>query len=132
MKFNEELSSGSHYSITAYDSHIIEVNNKIIKTNCLVSPNYAGEWKVGNHNFQTLLEEHLSPLLALNPEIILIGTGKQHMLPNEPFLKTLVNTHIGFEIMHTAAACRTYNILMGEGRNVVAGLFMIEQIQPSM
>jgi uncharacterized protein len=125
MKFNEELSSGQYYSITAYDIGYVEINNKIINTTCLVSPNYAGEWDAGN--FQALSAKQIPALIALKPEIILLGTGTKHILPNEPLLKILVNTHIGFEIMNTAAACRTYNLLMNEGRNVVAGLFMMEQ-----
>ena len=125
MKFNEELASGKYYAITAYDKSYIEVNHKIINTTCLVSPNHASEWKV--NDFQTLNSEHISSLIALNPEIILLGTGTQHLLPHASLLKTLVKTHIGFEIMTTAAACRTYNILMNEGRNVVAGLFIMEQ-----
>ena len=125
MKFNEELSSGQYYSITAYDIGYVEINNKIINSTCIVSPNYAGKWEI--NDFQTLSVEQIADLIALKPEIILLGTGTKHMLPNEPLLKTLVNTHIGFEIMNTTAACRTYNILMNEGRNVVAGLFMIEQ-----
>lgn len=124
MKFNEELPSTNHYSITAYDKDYVEINHKRITTNCLVAPNHAGEWAVDN--FQTLSVEHIDNVLALKPEIILLGTGIQHLLPSEPLLKILVNTRIGFEIMHTAAACRTYNILMGEGRNVVAGLFMMK------
>lgn len=124
MKFNEELPSANHYSITAYDTHYVEINHKRINTNCIVAPSHAGEWAV--NDFQALSAEHIDTLLALKPEIILIGTGTKHLLPSEPLLKTLVNTRIGFEIMHTAAACRTYNILMGEGRNVVAGLFMME------
>jgi len=125
MKFNEELSSSQYYSITAYDIGHVEINNKIINTTCLVSPRYAAEWDV--NNFQTLSAKQMSALIALEPEIILLGTGAKHILPNEPLLKTLVNTHIGFEIMNTAAACRTYNLLMNEGRNVVAGLFMMEK-----
>lgn len=124
MKFNEELASSKHYAITAYDTGYIAVNNKLIKKTCLISPDYANEWDISD--FQALSAEHISALLALKPEIILLGTGEKHQLPNEPLLKALVNTHIGFEIMHTAAACRTYNILMGEGRNVVAGLFIME------
>lgn len=71
---------------------------------------------------EDLLAEHLEPLIELQPEIVLLGTGQKLQFPESKVLAQLHNQQLGVEIMDTAAACRTYNILMMEGRFVVAGM----------
>ena len=71
---------------------------------------------------EALLVEHLESLVELRPEIVLLGTGQKLQFPESKVLAKLHNQQLGVEIMDTAAACRTYNILMMEGRFVVAGL----------
>jgi uncharacterized protein len=65
-------------------------------------------------------------LAELESEVVLIGTGKSLRFPRSELIAPLMASGTGFEIMDTAAACRTYNILMGEGRRVSAALLMIE------
>jgi uncharacterized protein len=65
----------------------------------------------------------LAPAIALAPEIILLGTGSDIVLPDVELMERLASESIGLEIMSTAAACRTYNVLVHEGRRVVAALF---------
>lgn len=60
----------------------------------------------------------------MNPEVIILGTGLKQIFPEREILKHLVQNRIGYEIMDTQAACRTFNIIMAEGRNVVAGMFI--------
>jgi uncharacterized protein len=75
--------------------------------------------------FDELTGEHLQAALALEPEILIIGTGsQQHFLPGE-LMAALSRGGIGVEVMDTAAACRTYNVLLSEDRKVVAALLMI-------
>jgi uncharacterized protein len=69
-----------------------------------------------------LQAEHLDPIIELQPELVLLGTGTRLTFPAPQLLASLHRQRIGVEVMDTAAACRTYNILMGEGRFVVAGL----------
>ncbi len=69
-----------------------------------------------------LQAEHFEAIIELQPELVLLGTGTQLTFPPPQLLATLHRQRIGVEIMDTAAACRTYNILMAEGRFVVAGL----------
>jgi uncharacterized protein len=73
-------------------------------------------------SIEDLVSEHLEALLALQPELILLGTGPRLQFPESGILATIHQRQIGVEVMDTAAACRTYNILMTEGRFVVAGL----------
>lgn len=73
-------------------------------------------------DIDSLLADHLSAIIELQPELVLLGTGPQLKFPAHSILADLHKQRIGVEIMDTAAACRTYNILMAEGRFVVAGL----------
>lgn len=77
-------------------------------------------WAPGG--FAALAAEDLSEACALGVEILLIGTGKKQRFPSPALLRPLIERRIGFEIMDLAAACRTYNVLVGEGRSVGAAL----------
>ena len=66
----------------------------------------------------------LEPILAAQPEMIVVGTGWQHQFPPRELMFALARRGIGLEVMDTPAACRTINILLGEGRRVAALLIM--------
>ena len=74
--------------------------------------------------FQQLTAEHFELLFPFQPEIVLLGTGTTLCFPSPSITKELTALKIGVEVMDTNAACRTYNILMAEGRNVAAALFV--------
>ena len=65
-------------------------------------------------------------ILALEPELILVGTGNALRFPDSVILKGIIRVGIGIDFMDSRAACRTYNILAAEGRHVAAGI-IIEQ-----
>ena len=69
-----------------------------------------------------LTADHSAAILDLKPEIVLLGTGRTFTFPDRAKLAPLYGAGLGVEIMDTPAACRTYNILLAEGRNVVAAL----------
>lgn len=71
-----------------------------------------------------LNEQHFIDLVALKPELILLGTGKTQEFPPIALLTPLHKNRIGFEVMTTDAACRTFNLLLSEGRSVLAVLFI--------
>ena len=73
-----------------------------------------------------LTAAHLDAVLNLEPELILLGTGARQQFPAMAIMQPLHRARIGVEVMDTAAACRTFNILVAEGRHVVAALMMIE------
>lgn len=77
-------------------------------------------WSVSG--FDALGSDSFEPVLALAPELVIFGSGSRLRFPNPAFLKTLMARRIGFETMDTPAACRTYNVLLAEGRAVVAAL----------
>ena len=73
-----------------------------------------------------LTPSHLDAVLELDPELVLLGTGTRQHFPAMDILLPLHRAQIGIEVMDTAAACRTFNILVGGDRHVVAALMMIE------
>jgi uncharacterized protein len=60
------------------------------------------------------------------PGIVLLGTGPEHRMPAEPVRRLFAEARLGLEIMTTGAACRTYNVLLAEGRDVGAGLLAVD------
>ncbi|WP_426147682.1 Mth938-like domain-containing protein [Polaromonas sp. DSR2-3-2] len=74
--------------------------------------------------FEQLTAEHFALLAGMKPELVIFGSGTRLRFPPPAFLRGLMAQRIGLETMDTLAACRTYNILAGEGRHVVAALLI--------
>ena len=74
--------------------------------------------------FEDLTEEHFTQLAATQPELVIFGSGSKLRFAPPAFLRGLMQKRIGIETMDTLAACRTYNILAGEGRQVIAALLI--------
>jgi len=97
------------------------VEVETLSNSFIISPRHLiRDWAPST--IETLLAEHLQPLIELQPEVVILGTGQILQFPESNVLAKLHNQQLGVEIMDTAAACRTYNILMMEGRFVVAGM----------
>jgi uncharacterized protein len=77
-------------------------------------------WPVAD--FATLKAEHFESLAGLGAELVIFGSGTRLRFPGAACMRPLIERRIGFETMDTAAACRTYNVLLAEGRAVVAAL----------
>ncbi len=75
-------------------------------------------------HFGDLGPEHFAQLAAMNTELVIFGSGERLRFPNPAWIKPLVEKQIGIETMDTQAACRTYNILAGEGRHVAVALLI--------
>ena len=76
-------------------------------------------------NSRPTRKKNIDKIIQLNPELVLLGTGKKLSFPEIETYAALIELGIGVDVMDTGAACRTYNILSGEGRRVVAGLIII-------
>ncbi|MEP6943917.1 MAG: Mth938-like domain-containing protein [Betaproteobacteria bacterium] len=74
--------------------------------------------------FGALTPEDFTAIVALAPEVALLGTGSFLRFPHPRLTRALVDARIGLEIMDTAAACRTFNILAAEGRRVAAAVLV--------
>ena len=78
----------------------------------------------GAAGFDGLTPDDFESLLDTNPEVVLLGTGRAIRFPHPRLTQALANAGVGVEVMDTAAACRTYNILAAEGRRVTAALLL--------
>lgn len=122
MKFAEDHNS-ANYKITAYDTQSISINGLPHSQALVISPlELLSPWQATKYD--ELTAEHLDAIYAMKPEIIILGTGQKQRFPPPEILRRLAKEQIGYEIMDTQAACRTFNILMAEDRTVVAGMFL--------
>jgi uncharacterized protein len=109
-------------TVTAYGPGFIEINKVRHASAVLLTPDRVEPW--GAISFEALDEADLERLRALTPEVALLGTGSRQRFPHPRLSRALSEARIGLEVMTTAAACRTYNILMAEGRKVAAALLL--------
>ncbi len=94
-----------------------------LSSSFLLAPDRAIEnWPV--HAASELGAGHIGELLELKPELVILGTGTRQVFPAGEFLAGLLRKGIGIEVMDNAAAARTYNLLAGEGRRVIAGFIL--------
>ena len=122
MKLQSDPHSGAS-TITGYGDGYVEINKTSYAHAVVLSSDGAiSQWSA--QTFDDLEVHHFSQLIDLKPELILIGTGKRQRFPKPELLKALISAKIGFEIMDSQAACRTYNILVGEGRQVLLALIV--------
>ena len=80
--------------------------------------------------FESLVAGHFAQLAALHPELVIFGSGARLRFPPVALLRPLIESGIGVETMDTAAACRTYNVLLAEGRSVIAALLFAAAATP--
>ena len=78
-----------------------------------------------------LEEEHVRQIISHGPEVALLGTGAHHVFPDPEIFRPFAESGVGLEVMDTAAACRTFNVLASERREVVAGLLPIVPVRTS-
>ena len=120
MKMQADRAEGSN-AITRHGPQGVVVNGQEHRQSLLVP--WRGDivpWAVDS--FEALEEASFEALAALEPELVIFGSGSRIRFPRPALLKALMARRIGFETMDTPAACRTYNVLLGEGRAVVAAL----------
>jgi uncharacterized protein len=118
MRFTQDSSSVSNM-IRGYGAGEIKINEGVFRGPVIVSASTvaagpavdgAGDLRAG----------HAASLLELEPEIVLLGTGARQQFPSAEFGAQFLRSGIGFEVMDTGAACRTFNVLVSEQRRVVA------------
>jgi uncharacterized protein len=122
VKLQSDPHSGAN-TITGYGDGYVEINRTPYSHAVLLSSDGAIQ-KWGVQFFDELSAADFSQMASLKPELIIIGTGKRQRFPKPEILKTLIAAKIGFEVMDSKAACRTYNILVGEGRQVLLALIV--------
>lgn len=122
MRFAEE-NALSKYSIKAYSAHSVTVNEEEYTQNIILSSE-KGVAPLECKTVEQLSIEMLSSFLSEQPDMLLIGTGEQHLMIHPELVAFLASHKVGVENMDTKAACRTFNLLANEDRNVIALLFV--------
>jgi uncharacterized protein len=121
MKFQLETAPGRNL-FTGYGQGYVAINQVRHETSLVVAPDRIHlDWPA---RCEDLAAANFEFLLTLRPEIVLLGTGAGQIFPHPALARSLTAAQIGIETMDTPAACRTYNILVAEGRNVVAAVML--------
>ena len=123
MQIALETLSSEVNQIRSYQQGSIQVNDKIYDQSIIIAPKAPVKlW--APQSYAELKVEHLSCVAEFKPQIILFGTGYKMLFPGPEIRLVIQKLQLGVEFMDTAAACRTYNILLAEDRNVVAALLI--------
>ena len=124
MKIELDINRDGVNIVQAYSEGSLIISNINYKNSIILSPEKIFEnWPP--ESIKDLKNEDLNQIISLQPEIVIIGTGRELVFPETAVLEPLTDAYIGVEIMDTGAACRSYNFLVGEGRKVVAALITI-------
>ena len=110
-----------YQTVTGYDETGVEINAVHFGHSLVVMPEEAPQsWPVSA--FDELTPAHFEAILARAPQVVILGTGRSQRFIHPRLVQSLTERHIGVECMDSQAACRTYNILMAEGRKVALAL----------
>ena len=123
MKFQLESGEAGTHIVRAYGPGQVTVNQEVYRCNLVLTRERVLTDRLPD-GFEGLQASHFEALMQLQPEVVILGTGKRLRFPRAELTRALVQAQIGFEVMDTGAACRTYNILASEGRRVVAALLI--------
>lgn len=115
--------NSSFYQIRSYKPGYIQINEQVLTQSVILTPDkLIIDWPP--QYIEELTAESLRPILALKPDVLLIGTGSKMVLLPPSLYGELINHSIGVEFMNTSAACRTFNALSAEKRKVAAALII--------
>ena len=121
MKLHMAQPSGQNM-FTGYGAGYVAVNAARHEDPLLVAPDRIIQWDISG--FDALDAAHATQFIALQPEIVILGTGATLRFPRPDLSRRLAAAGIGLEVMDSKAACRTYNVLMAEGRRVLAAILI--------
>lgn len=122
MKFTEHRDS-EILTVKNYQAGSVKINDDWIKHSCYLNQkNLVADWQC--NSLGDLNETRLDELFLMQPEIIILGTGENQQFPQPKYFAYCAQRGIGLEVMDNAAACRTYNVLTTEEREVVLALIL--------
>ena len=111
------------YVLRAADGASALVNERTLERSFVIAPGELVEdWPVSEASALTAAD--LEPVLALQPEVVVLGTGPRQVFPSASVMAACLSRGIGIEVMANQAAARTFHVLAGEGRKVVAALIL--------
>jgi uncharacterized protein len=122
MKLTDESRAATN-SVRSYSPGELRIGDACYTRSCVIAAEtMISDWPP--QTFDELQVEHLDAVIALKPEVVILGTGPQQHFPAPRLMSKLLARGIGVEVMDTGAACRTFNILIAEDRRAVAALLL--------
>lgn len=122
MKFTLESGVTANL-IRGYSDSEVRIGGHTVRGSCIVTADtLITQWEP--QSFAELGAAHLEALLALNPELVVLGSGPAQRFAPAEIRALLSSRGVGLEVMQLGAACRTFNVLVQEERRVAAGLFL--------
>lgn len=122
MKFALDRGDGG-YTVTGYEPGKIRIGERTFEQSLLVmADRLQTDW--GPTDASQLTGRDMRTIAAMKPGVVILGTGERQVFPDPRIFVPLMDLGIGYEVMDTAAACRTYNVLLSEGRKVL-GAFLL-------
>jgi uncharacterized protein len=117
--------TGSALLVRSYAPGEVRVGETVLTRSCLISADrLIDDWRP--QTLEELTEADLAAVFALDPEIVVLGTGTRQRFASPGLMAAILSRGIGCEVMDTGAACRTYNVLVSESRRAVAALLLRE------
>jgi uncharacterized protein len=98
------------------------VDRELTRSFILARDRAIESWAV--HDIAALTPQQVAPILALEPDVVLLGSGARQQFPSQAVLAAFLQRGVGVEVMENAACARTWNVLAGEQRNVVAAFIL--------
>jgi uncharacterized protein len=122
MKLTDD-SRAAQNVVRSYEPGELRIGDASYTRSCLVAADrIVADWPP--QRIDELRAEHLDAVLALDPEVVILGTGPQQRFPSPELMSKVLSRGVGLEVMNTGAACRTFNILIAEDRRAVAALLL--------
>ncbi|HEX6397570.1 MAG TPA: MTH938/NDUFAF3 family protein [Steroidobacteraceae bacterium] len=121
MKFTQQRQEGVNL-IRRYGADFIVVGEQEIRASCIVGVNSIAPWSP--RTVEELTAVHLPALFDLKPEVVVLSTGTAQKFPPAALRAEFATRRIGLEVMEIGAAARTYNVLVGEERRVLAAVLL--------
>jgi len=121
MKITQQRPEGANL-IRRYGADFIVVGEQEFRASCIVNAKSITPWTP--RSIDELAMEHLAPLFALDPEVVVLSTGPRQVFPRAFLRAEFATRKIGLEVMEIGAACRTYNVLVSEERSALAAILL--------
>jgi uncharacterized protein len=129
MKFTQQRPDGINL-IRRYGADFITLGEEDIRASCIVSATtLTRDWPP--RSIEDLGVEHLASLFELAPEVVVLATGPRQKFPRAALRAEFATRRIGLEVMEIGAACRTYNVMVGEERKVLAAILLPGSVKGS-
>ena len=122
MRLTDDRTGGA-FLVRSYAPGEVRVGDAVLHRSCVISAErLIDDWRP--QTLDELSAADLEAVFALQPEIVVLGSGARQRFPDTKLLAAILERGIGCEVMDTGAACRTYNVLVSESRRAVAALFL--------